>query len=54
MQMEQNDAYANYNDNERMTAESQRTLGANDVRTVNGVKYKAEGDGQQAPLASNF
>lgn len=30
----------------RRTAESQRTLGANDVRNVNGVKY----EGQQAPM----
>ncbi|KAF4631028.1 hypothetical protein G7Y89_g7111 [Cudoniella acicularis] len=49
LQMEQNDAYANG----RVTADSQRTLGANDARTVNGVKYEEEG-GRRAPLASNF
>ncbi|KAH8646055.1 Frag1/DRAM/Sfk1 family-domain-containing protein [Tricladium varicosporioides] len=42
LQVEQNDVYANYNDNGRMTAESERTLGTNDVRTVNGVKHKVE------------
>jgi len=35
--------------NARNTADSERTLGGNYVRTVNGVKY-----GEQAPVASNF
>jgi hypothetical protein len=54
MQMEENDQYAQENVSAghagRNTAESQRTLGANDVRTVNGVKY----ENSQAPVASNF
>jgi hypothetical protein len=35
--------------NGRNTVDSQRTLGVNDVRTVNGVKYEG-----QAPMASNL
>jgi len=41
VQMEENDTYA----------ESQRTLGTNDVRTVNGVKY---GNEAAPPVSSNF
>lgn len=64
MQQEQNDSYAQnsehrngsvLNDNGanyegRNTAESQRTLGENNFRTVNGVKYA----NNQAPVSSNF
>lgn len=54
MQMEENDLYAQGNSNAvhpgRNTADSQRTLEPNDVRTVNGVKY----ENGQAPVASNF
>jgi len=59
MQMEQNDEFSRaeggrtgyYNGGVpegRNTVESQRTLGGNDVRTVNGVKYENGG------VASNF
>lgn len=64
MQMEQNNQYAaagergqhpsgngNLPMQGRNTAESERTLATNDVRTVNGVKYEP---GQPAPVASNF
>ncbi|KAK0109574.1 hypothetical protein ONS95_002260 [Cadophora gregata] len=62
MQMEQNDEASRaeggrngYYNNDgvpegRNTVESQRTLGGNDVRTVNGVKYEDGG----VPVASNF
>ncbi|CZT02578.1 related to FK506 suppressor Sfk1 [Rhynchosporium graminicola] len=60
MQMEQNDHFAQqepgggyYGDagrGARYTAESQRTVGRNDVRTVNGTKF----DNGTAPVASNF
>jgi hypothetical protein len=62
MQMEQNDEVSReegvrsgyYNANGsgagRVTAESQRTLGGNDVRVVNGVKY----ENGAVPVASNF
>jgi len=54
MQMEENDQYAQQHVGAgqagRNTAESQRTLGANDVRNVNGLKY----ENGQAPVASNF
>ena len=57
MQQEANDGMSNAREGSgydvardpRNTAESERTLGANDVRTVNGVKYEG-----QAPVASNF
>lgn len=60
MQMEQNDHYSRSREHVnggydagygagRNTAESQRTLGANDVRTVNGVKYQ-----NGAPIPNNF
>jgi len=54
MQMEENDGYARENAMNdsfagRNTVDSQRTLGVNNVRTVNGVKYEG-----QAPMASNF
>jgi len=55
MQMEENDQYAQGHGHAngayagRTTADSQRTLGANDVRNVNGVKYEG-----QAPVTSNF
>jgi len=51
MQMEENDQYAQQHAGTgRNTAESQRTLGANDMRTVNGTKY----ENGQTPVASNF
>ncbi len=54
MQMEENEHYAQASQNDgrlgRNTAESERTLGANDVRTVN---YMKNGNGQ-APITSNF
>ncbi|KAF8862805.1 hypothetical protein BDZ45DRAFT_686354 [Acephala macrosclerotiorum] len=62
MQMEQNDNMAQANQgqarahdagygNGRTTAETDRTLGSNNYRTVNGVKYDME---QQLPPSSNF
>ncbi len=64
MQMEQNDQYAAAGAGQygregngqapmagRNTVDSQRTLGGNDVRVVNGVKYEA---GQPVPVGSNF
>lgn len=54
MQMEENDQYAQANQNVehvgRNTAESERTLGVNDVRTLNGMKNM----NGQAPVTSNF
>ena len=54
MQMEENDQYAMRHDGlgvGRPTAESERTVGGNDVRTVNGVKVA---NGEPLPVASNF
>lgn len=54
MQMDENDLYAQQNADAghlgRNTAGSERALGLNDVRTVNGVKY----ENGQVPVASNF
>lgn len=54
MQMEENDQYAQANQDVghvgRNTAESERTLGVNDVRTVDGMKHV----NGQAPMTSNF
>ena len=53
MQMEENDGRGGYYGGQgqgRMTGESQRTLGANDVTVVNGVKF----ENGQVPVASNF
>lgn len=49
MQMEENDQYGQ-GPAGRNTVDSQRTLGANNVRTTNGVKH----ENGQAPVASNF
>jgi len=49
MQMEENDQYGQGQAG-RNTVDSQRTLGANDVRTTNGVKH----ENGQVPVASNF
>jgi len=54
MQMEESDQYAQQNAGAgyagRDTADNQRTLAVNNVRTVNGVKYS----NGQVPVASNF
>ncbi|KAH7336537.1 Frag1/DRAM/Sfk1 family-domain-containing protein [Rhexocercosporidium sp. MPI-PUGE-AT-0058] len=51
MQMEQNDEFSREEGRGgRMTGESQRTVGGNDVRVVNGAKY----ENGPVPVASNF
>ncbi|OWP05680.1 hypothetical protein B2J93_1729 [Marssonina coronariae] len=57
MQAEQNDAYAAQAEHgqytrDGRTRDSQQTLGGNDVRDVNGIKY--DSGGQQVPVASCF
>jgi len=49
MQVEENDQYVHQNEG-RYTAESERTLGHNNARTVNGVKA----ENGATPVASNF
>jgi len=52
MQMEESDQYGQENGGQtgRNTVDSERTLGANDVRATNGMKH----ENGQAPVASNF